>query len=659
MALSGTVNTTDSYGRYLQLTWTGTQNIENNTTTIQWSVKGAGTASFEWYNAKNISVSVNNQISTHTNSIQLYDGTVVCSGSNVITHNANGSKTITISLSGKIALLSRSGSGIFILDVIPRPTAPSFSASSVAMNGTVTINLNRNLPELTHELSYDFVSLTNQTSGLSATTGVATSATFTPPISLASQIPNAQSARALITCKTYYNSTLIGTKTAYLWIEIPAANVAPIINSVTVTEGDAAVAARFFEYQLLSAAPTDWQTNYATYYTRSGAGTTESPYVYTALSNSAAFSTNTYYRKINYFIQNHSKLSVSIDASPQYGANITGYQTTILNKSYTGNSFNSDVISVSGSVQIQIRVTDSRGITTIHTRTVSIESYSKPTIGYMNVFRINTSGQRRLDGERIAINYRFSIFSLHNLNSKNYEFSYMRAADSGFTSISSHTSNVYVMSDVAGRSFISSPVISGSYTYIIRLSVSDYFETTTYDFEIPTGIVLVDFNTSGRSIAFGKVSERNGMEVDMPIYAYDDITFEPGKRIIQESVSTPTLNSYTYNGTTYSWSEKSGSEARYWKDKNGIVHLSGIVYGGSFSREFFHCIYELPNGYRPAKEEYFSVASGSDIDEMYLTPYSNYLIVIETSGRITGLVGNPTPFSGWLSLSGISFRASN
>lgn len=43
--------------------------------------------------------------------------------------------------------------------------------------------------------------------------------------------------------------------------------------------------------------------------------------------------------------------------------------------------------------------------------------------------------------------------------------------------------------------------------YDVRLSVADYFTTIRKTVEIPTAFTLLDFNASGRALAFGKVSE--------------------------------------------------------------------------------------------------------------------------------------------------------
>ena len=60
MASSGSFNTSGYDGRYLKFAWTvESQNIANNTTTISWTLKGAGTGGSSWYRSGNFKVVIN------------------------------------------------------------------------------------------------------------------------------------------------------------------------------------------------------------------------------------------------------------------------------------------------------------------------------------------------------------------------------------------------------------------------------------------------------------------------------------------------------------------------------------------------------------------------------------------------------------------------
>ena len=124
------------------------------------------------------------------------------------------------------------------LAAIPRATTPTFSASPYTMGTALTITLNPANSTFKHKFGYDFGNLKGQTSGLSIGTNFTaqgnTSITFTPPTTLGSQIPNANSGTCTIYCYTYTSSgTHIGTKSSTITINVPT--YTPEITNVTLT----------------------------------------------------------------------------------------------------------------------------------------------------------------------------------------------------------------------------------------------------------------------------------------------------------------------------------------------------------------------------------------------------------------------------------------
>lgn len=106
--------------------------------------------------------------------------------------------------------------------------------------------------------------------------------------------------------------------------------------------------------------------------------------------------------------------------------------------------------------------------------------------------------------------------------------------------------------------------------------------------------------------------------------------------ITQDSWQTPALlNSWVNYGGGY-------NSAGYFRDKNGIVHLQGLVKSGTAANAI---IFILPAGYRPSAHELqtsFSAAGACRID-------------IDANGNIWAFTNGSTS---WLSLDGITFRAS-
>lgn len=139
MALSGTVNSSSYKGRYLQLTWSATQNVANNTSTISWTLKGAGNSTesgVSWYMAGNFKVVIDGSTvysKSQDYRIQLSNGTTVASGTKTITHNTDGTRSFSISIQGGIYYyaVNCTGSGSFSLNQIPRgatiTAAPNFN----------------------------------------------------------------------------------------------------------------------------------------------------------------------------------------------------------------------------------------------------------------------------------------------------------------------------------------------------------------------------------------------------------------------------------------------------------------------------------------------------------------------------------------------------
>ena len=133
MALSGTLNSTDYQGRYVQFSWTATQNISKNQSTITWTLKGAGKASSSYYNAGPFYANVGGTEKTSSSRVALYEGTQVLSGTKTITHGSDGKATFKVSIKAAIykADYNCTGSKTFTLDTIPRKatitSAPNFN----------------------------------------------------------------------------------------------------------------------------------------------------------------------------------------------------------------------------------------------------------------------------------------------------------------------------------------------------------------------------------------------------------------------------------------------------------------------------------------------------------------------------------------------------
>ena len=105
-------------------------------------------------------------------------------------------------------------------------------------------------------------------------------------------------------------------------------------------------------------------------------------------------------------------------------------------------------------------------------------------------------------------------------------------------------------------------------------------------------------------------------------------------------------NFVTTSGVTWVNFGAGHSTAAYFRDKNGIVHLRGVIKGGYVNRDASHqsLIFTLPNTCFPGNRELFIVWSAGAVGRCDVL----------TDGQVWAIAGENTDFS----LDGITFRAS-
>ena len=513
MATSGSISGSILSGAYtLRVDWSQTQNIAANTSKVtcaMYLVQASG-----W----RLNISGRDDNTTTINgttytwespAISKTSGSTkmatVTSGN--ISHNSDGSKSITISSTFYIrATISGSYrekitcSATINLEKIPRPTTPTLSASSVDMGGKVTISLPRADSGFTHDLAYAFAG-----SGYTAiTTGAGTSYTWTVP-DLASKIPNATSGTVTIRCITKDGGTSIGTKTVTMTIKVPS-TVAPTISAVATAETVSGLAAQF------------------------GA-----------------------------FVQNKSKIKVTITAAGAKGSTISSYSSTFQGKTYTGNTFTLPVPTSSGSLSIVTTVKDSRGRTAKKTTTISVVAYSAPKVSKFTVHRVDSAGAAQEDGVYAMTSYAYTVSAVGNKNTAEMVVEWKKSTDTSWNG-TPLLSSASLAASATTR--INSPTFSTDNQYDIRITVKDWFGTTvTYLATLPTGAVILDFSADGKGIGFGKVSEQAGIDFGWDIVnqiknpnsmygqyrTHDGLLMQWGAATITpEAVNTPTTLVVTF-----------------------------------------------------------------------------------------------------------------
>jgi len=467
MALSGTITKTINSYFYLKITWSATQNISTNKSTVTAKLYFGGSGYTSAGSVqKAVSITIDGTKYTSTSAVTKSRGQelLLMTASKAISHNADGTKSF--SLSGYAALqLTLSGtyygtvnldSKTFTLNTIPRASTPTLSASTTAMNSSVTIYTNRASSSFTHTLRYAFGSA----SGTIAT-GVGTSHAWTIPLSLANQIPNNVSGFGYIYCDTYSGSTKIGTKSVKFTATVPS-SVVPTFTTITHSE-----------------------------------------YV----SN-----VNTIVGK---YVQGLSRLSLAITgAAGAYSSTIKSYQITFEGVNYNTQSAVTNIIKGSGNLVVTGKITDSRGRTASKNVTVNVLPYASPKITGFSLQRCNADGTPDVMGEYVKVTRTGSVSSLVNGTEKNtltYRIKSKARSDSTWTTKKEQT--------ISGISLTGNDIIGGclaTTSYDFRLEITDKFKTSVAINTLPTAEVPMSWSKTG--IGVGKIWEQGALDVGGDVY---------------------------------------------------------------------------------------------------------------------------------------------
>lgn len=340
---------------------------------------------------------------------------------------------------------------------IPRATVPTLSANSVNMGSAVTINLPKATSSFTHDIFYKYSSDSSYTTLASGVTG--TSKSWTPPISLASKIPKATSGTWNILVRTKSGDTRIGDKSINITLNVPS-NVAPSISSVAVAEATAGIASQF-----------------------------------------------------SAFVQGRSKLKLTISAAGNQGSTIKSYSVKVDGKTYSGDSnvFTTQVINGSGSIAVKATVTDSRGRTATKTVNVGVSAYSSPSVTTFKAVRCTSAGVESEEGTAVKILFNFSIAAMGNKNTRSFKIQQLNG--NTWTDIHTITDSYSTNSSV-----IKTGPFSVDSKFSFRAVAADFFASATVYSDIAPSFALINFGSSGKSIAFGMVSSNNkSMQFGLPI----------------------------------------------------------------------------------------------------------------------------------------------
>lgn len=386
MALSGSVSTNgcrgEGEGRYYTLSWSATQSIANNTSTISWTLSTAGGYS-SWMTERTVYVDIDgDRVFSKTDAVDRYRGTIA-TGTKTISHNSDGTRSFSVSLGAAIyyATIECTGSQTFTLDTIAR--ASTLSASDGTLGTKTTLTADRKSSSFTHTLTWECGSY----SGTLATKSSATSWSFTPELKLATTAPYGQKVYCSFTLSTYNGSTLVGTNSKSVWFTIPS-SVKP---SCTLSLSDS--------------------KGYASTY--------------------------------GGYIQGESQLSVTINTTQAYSSPISRYSASANGATYSAKSFTTSALKTVGANTISATVTDGRGRSGSISSNITVLAYSRPQITNLKVRRCNANGVENDRGGYGKISFHCTITPLSNKNTKACSVRYRQSGATAWINAPAITLSAY------------------------------------------------------------------------------------------------------------------------------------------------------------------------------------------------------------------------
>ena len=367
------------------------------------------------------------------------------------------SATCTITCETFNGTASLGSSSVSITLTVPNATVHTLSATSVVMGNTITISTPRETTAYVHDLTYSMA-------GYSGTiaSNVATSYTWTVPLSLASQIPNDTSAVITVTCTTKFSGStaVVGTNTKTFTATVPNNSS----TSPTVTMSLSCV--------------HDLPSKFAGLY-----------------------------------VEGKSKVQVSYSVSSSYSS-ISSCRTTVQGVTGTGNPFTSAILSPSGSVAVSGTVTDTRGYSTQKTSYITVIPYSKPRVapyqGDTKVVcaRCNSNGAIDANGTYLLLKVGRKYSKVESGGTqKNYcKLSYRHKTDAGDES--SYSSPITLLETSASTDYVSkiihNVVPNAAIAYTIQIiAEDDVGEKDILTITIPTSFITAHAPEGGHGLTLG------------------------------------------------------------------------------------------------------------------------------------------------------------
>lgn len=445
----------DKYSLILKC-WEDSYSIENNTSRVYWWV--GIRSNTQYHNHQGLSehykVVVNGSTvhdASHTVSCGSGQTVGIADGYTTVSHNADGSKSISVSASfscdntSYYAPRTGSCSGSFTLTTIPRASSISIDSPSIECGNTININGSSASKNFTHKI---YATWNGKTSELvTIASGTTTpSFSYTIPTAWEKDLPNSTSGIATFTLETFSGSNSVGSKSVNATIKVRS-GVVPSIDSIKITDANSVCAG------------------------------------------------------IGQIVQSQSRLNFAITYSGAQGSTVTSVSTEFDGQTYNNSSFTTGTVQCSGSISYTTTIYDSRGRSSQVSGKVTVSAYSSPRLTNVTAKRANSSYVvDEASGTYALLHFKVGFTSLTGKNATSFYIQYRASGASSWTKINSWDNNYTLEQDYkAGNLFT-----SATSSYEVAFGVKDKFmnDYSWQIFTVAPTYSLINFGKDGRSLTF-------------------------------------------------------------------------------------------------------------------------------------------------------------
>lgn len=467
MALSGSSKSWFTSWNYVEFSWTATQAVAENYSTINWKLnlvavdENGFIASTASKRASVVILGNSVKVADVTIGINGGETRTLMAGSTKITHDKDGKADFSVSYSLALDILFSDywldyvdEIEVFTLDTIPKLS--KLSAGAGTLGTSQTLYISKAYTDAVHKIRYKCGSASGYAAGSASATVTGTSINWTPPLSLASQNTTGTSVQITLTLETYIGSTLAGSLSVTITCAIPA--------SVKPTAS--------FTLEDVTGVDDIYGTP----------------------------------------VQGLSRIKFIVKGTPAYGSPIKAYSVSANGAKYNTAEATTGTLKASGDSPVTATVTDGRGRTGSVSYTMKVKAYERPNVTALTVHRCSADGTENEQGEYIRVVFSAAVTDIGGLgkNAPKYKLRYKKTSAASYTEVA--------FSALAGKYSVTSQAYifaadSGS-SYDVEVVAEDSHATTTRSTSASTAFTIMNWGADGTSMGVGKVAERpNTMEV--------------------------------------------------------------------------------------------------------------------------------------------------